>query len=148
VNLRKYLVFISGPLTHGDLTENIKNAHTAGVELIKRGFSVLIPHDTAFWGNSTLDLGKLLAPDYADKVFMTEKDIEGIAYETWMHNCFTQIKRCNALLRLPGHSLGGDREVKVAVEHGILVFYSLDELVKYFEWIERVKFGYADDLED
>lgn len=135
MNLRKYLIFISGPLTQGNTAENIANAHNAAIELIKAGFPVIVPHDTALWGNYMLDVGE------NRKAFVTEKDVQGIAYETWMQICFTQVTRSDAVLRLPGYSPGGDREVKLAESKGIHVFHSVEQVVAYFDWLEKTKLG-------
>lgn len=136
-SLRKYVVFVSGPLTHGDTTENVKAAHEAGLELHRAGFSVIIPHDSVFWGNSTC----VVRDDKPDQAFLTQKDVEGTHYHDWLDSCFSIISRCDAVLRLPGTSPGADKEVKHAIEHDILVFYSVKDLINYYEWLQKVKLG-------
>jgi hypothetical protein len=37
------------------------------------------------------------------------------------------LRKCDAVLRLPGESKGADQDVKIALERGLKVFYSLDE---------------------
>ena len=54
-------------------------------------------------------------------------------YETWMKLDFIWVESCDALLRLPGESPGADREVKHAITLGIPVFYSMDELLIYYQ---------------
>lgn len=39
------------------------------------------------------------------------------------------IARCDAILRVPGESKGADQDVKLAMELGIPVYHSLDELL-------------------
>jgi hypothetical protein len=51
------------------------------------------------------------------------------AYEDWMEQCLSWVERCDALLRLPGSSPGADREAQHAMQKGIPVFYSLEELI-------------------
>ncbi len=38
------------------------------------------------------------------------------------------IKHCDAILRIPGESTGADNDVRVAQQHGIEVYYHLDEI--------------------
>jgi len=38
------------------------------------------------------------------------------------------LERCDAVLRIPGESLGADEDVRIATERGLPVYYSLDEL--------------------
>jgi hypothetical protein len=147
MSLRRHLIFISGPLTQGDVNENICKAHTAALQLIQAGFSVIVPHDTVFWGNKlTQRLQEAHNYQLGNDVeyqagFLTEKDIEGVAYETWLENCFEQIKRCSALLRIPGYSPGGDREVSQAQKKGIPVFFKVEEVISYFQWVENTLLG-------
>jgi hypothetical protein len=39
------------------------------------------------------------------------------------------LRKCDAVLRLPGESKGADQDVKIALERGLKVFYSLDEVL-------------------
>lgn len=52
-----------------------------------------------------------------------------LPYEHWIEIDLALIK---AVLRIPGPSKGADLEVKTALECGIPVFYSLDELLKAY----------------
>lgn len=47
-----------------------------------------------------------------------------------------RVRRANALLRLPGPSLGADAEVVHASEHGVPVFFSVDDVILYFDLTE------------
>ena len=46
---------------------------------------------------------------------------------------------CDCLLRLPGESKGADIEVKHALENNIKVFYSIDEIIKFYSESKKVK---------
>lgn len=50
----------------------------------------------------------------------------GHGYEYWMTQCFAWVRRCDALVRLPGESSGADREAALARELGIPVFDGVD----------------------
>lgn len=55
------------------------------------------------------------------------------SYEDWLAYCMSFLPLCQAVLRLPGESSGVDREVQVAVEMGIPVFTSIEDLYKFLE---------------
>ncbi len=100
-------VYISGPLTKGNVFGNIHHAAVAANHLMKLGYHPLTPHLVA--------LQEIVMPD--------------LGYEDYMALDLAWITRCDAVLRLPGDSPGGDREVEFARERGIPVFYSIEELV-------------------
>jgi hypothetical protein len=39
------------------------------------------------------------------------------------------LRKCDAVLRLPGESKGADQDVKIALERGLKVFYSLEDVL-------------------
>lgn len=137
MNLRKYLIYVAGPVSRGDVTENVRKAHEVGLELLKKGFSVIVPHGSCFWGNCICELGELSS----DKAFMAQTDILGAAYQDFLDCDLEIVRRCDAVLRLPGESPGADKEVAEANKHGVHVFYSVLETVKFFEWVESTKLG-------
>lgn len=59
------------------------------------------------------------------------------SYERWMQWCLAMVNVCDAVLRLPGDSLGADREVARAQQLGKLVFYSLEEIASRDSFIKR-----------
>ena len=52
-------------------------------------------------------------------------------YEFWMNLDREELKRCDALLRLAGESVGADREVEWAKELGLPVFYHYADVVEW-----------------
>ncbi len=52
-------------------------------------------------------------------------------YEDWMALDLRWLARCDAILRLPGHSPGADREVAHATELGLPVLYSLRQVERW-----------------
>lgn len=103
-------IYIAGPYTKGDPVLNTRTAILTGSKLLARGFTPFVPHLTMFW--------HMLDPQ---------------DYEVWLNFDFEWVKTCDGLLRLEGESSGADREVRVAVEHKIPVFFSLDSLYAY-QW--------------
>lgn len=49
-------------------------------------------------------------------------------YERWLEWCLAMVRVCDVVLRLPGESVGADREVAEARRLGKPVVHSIDEL--------------------
>lgn len=92
-------VYIAGPYTKGDVAVNVRNAIEAGVQLIDAGHAPFIPHLSHFI--------HLQAPR---------------PWQTWMAYDCLFLTACDALVRLPGESVGADIEVDVARRQGIPVY--------------------------
>lgn len=107
IGWRPTLVYVSGPLTTGNTIDNIRRALEVGDTLIRRGYGVIIPHEKALGS-------EMLFPR---------------SYHEWLSYDFRTILACDALLRMPGESKGGDEEVAFAVRRGIRVYSSLDLLL-------------------
>lgn len=98
-------IYVSGPYTLGDRTENVRNAMMAGKQLMSRGHHPYIPHLSFFFD--------LMWPHEWDR---------------WMELDLAFLKTCDALIRLPGESKGADREVEFAHDNIIVVFNHIDEV--------------------
>lgn len=106
----KIRVYIAGPLTtSGRLTKHIHDAVKVADELWVFGFVPFVPHLVS----SSWDV------------------ISPKSYEDWMEYDMAWLAQCDCLLRLPGESLGADREVEFARERGIPVFHSIEDVVEY-----------------
>jgi hypothetical protein len=104
--MRKPLVYIAAPYTHPDPAENTHKAIRMADELVRHDFVPFIPHLNLLW--------HLVSPRPPD--FWYEYDLR-------------ILERCDAILRVPGESIGADREVQVARESGIPIFYSVKEIL-------------------
>jgi len=104
------LIYIAGPYTHPDPVQNTHRAITVADELIYHGFIPYIPHLTLLW--------HLVSPHNTQFWYDYDKHI---------------LKRCDAVLRIGGDSIGADQEVALAKECGIPVFYSMEDL-RPFKW--------------
>ena len=89
--IRPLVVYVAGPYS-SDPEYNTKVAMDFGSALIAEGVAPIVPHLNHYM--------HLRVPQ---------------EYETWMSVDFTLIRRCNLLVRLPGHSPGADREVAFAL---------------------------------
>lgn len=100
-------IYVSGPYSHGDQAANVRAAIEAANVLLDAGYIPYCPHLSHFH--------HMLFPH---------------DYETWMQLDLAWLEMCDAVVRLPGHSPGADREVTRAHELGIPVYYSVEEFLK------------------
>jgi len=103
-------VYISGPLTSsGNVLENIDRAVSTARALIEAGFAPFTPHLS--WH---IDPG------------------ETYPHELWMDIDLPWVSAADAVLRLPGESLGADIECEHARQLGIPVVHSITALADHF----------------
>ena len=101
-------VYLSGPITLGDVGANIHRAIEVYHQLLADGYAVFCPH---------LDmLAHIQSPQ---------------PYETWMRNDLAWVSASHVVLRLPGESRGSDQETEYARMLGIPVVYSIEALNGY-----------------
>ena len=103
-------VYIASPYTKGDVAVNVKNQLGAANELMDAGFAPF-------------------APLYSHFQHMAHPR----PYEDWMKLDFEWVGVCDCILRLEGESSGADREVELAKELGMQVYYSRKDVCKAYE---------------
>lgn len=100
-------IYIASPYTQGDVAVNVKRQMDAANELMDLGFAPFAPLMSHF-----------------------QHMAHPRSYAEWIQLDWEWLTVCDAVLRLPGDSIGANNEVAVAVARGIPVFYSIDELVR------------------
>ena len=105
-----FKVYIASPYTLGDVAVNVKLQLDTVDELMDLGFA---PY----------------APLYSHFQHMAHPR----PYTDWIEIDFVWVKICDCILRLGGVSSGADNEVSLAAELDKPIFYSIEELVKYYE---------------
>jgi nucleoside 2-deoxyribosyltransferase len=100
-------VYIAGPYT-GNEEANVARALEAGTALLRHGLYPYVPHLSHYW--------EAKHPHH---------------YEVWMELDFGWVRRCDAVLRLPGPSSGADREVALAERLGLPVFASVEDVARW-----------------
>ena len=105
--MKKY-VYIAGPITKGPRPANIHNALMAGNRIVEAGHVPFVPHLFELWD--------IVSPQ---------------PYEFWMTMDFCWLRKCDAVLRLPGESAGADRECCEADRLGLPVFEDMDVLMRW-----------------
>ncbi len=110
------LVYIAGPISKGDLAANINQGTTAFIALTKAGIASICPMWSAFSGEamtaspapysavvSLKDGGRPV--NIAGGVFSVAGATPNeLTHADWLKVDFEFIRRCDAVLRLPGES--------------------------------------------
>jgi hypothetical protein len=109
----KLRVYVAGPITKGDLQHNIEQARVAGRALMAAGFAPMVPHLTCFMG-----------PDNVPEALPN-----GTKAEDWYGIDLPWVAVCDAVVRLPGESVGADKETELATRLGIPVYHSVENLI-------------------
>jgi hypothetical protein len=106
---RRLRVYIAGPISLGDVDENIRQGLEWGRTMLRDGLAPYIPHlDTFLFGGTNAD----------EWHGLLEWDLEWVSVS-------------EAVFRLPGESKGADLEVRMARELSIPVFHSYGTLLDY-----------------
>src|SRR5262245_23979197 len=92
------LVYVAGPYTRPDPVENTHDIVKIADALLDAGFIPVVPHLTLLW--------HLISPK---------------PYAHWLAYDQHLLARCDAVLRVPGHSVGATRETELAESLGIPV---------------------------
>jgi len=101
------LIYIAGPYT-SDPVQNTHRAITVADELIFDGLIPYIPHLTLLWH------------------LVTPRNVQ-----FWYDYGYHILKRCDAVFRMEGKSVGADKEVELAKQYNIPVFYSMYDLMTF-----------------
>ncbi len=100
-------IYVSGPIS-SDPEGHAKTAMREAARLMDAGLHPFVPHLSVWW----------------EKHYPRH-------YESWMAWDFAWLDRCDAILRLPGHSPGADREMAVAEAAGLPRFHSVEECIEW-----------------
>ena len=96
-------IYIAGPYTNGDVAVNVHRAIEAATSLLEAGHTPFLPHLTHFW--------HLVSPQ---------------DYEVWIKLDMAWLALCEAVLRLPGESVGADKECAWALANGLTVYMDIE----------------------
>ena len=114
---RRTVVYISGPITNGGGPVDIQaigSAVSVGLDLIKEGYSVIMPQLTAFCQKALADAGIVWDPHGVNC---------GLSHYQWLSVDYALVDICDVVLRMPGQSKGADMEVTHATMFGKPVHY-------------------------
>jgi len=117
MEIKRYRVYIAGPVTKGIYVENMRQAIEAADVISERGHFPFTPH--------LFDLWALMSPVKKNQTFMFEQVSHWLQF-------------CDIIVRLPGESSGADREVSMAYDKGIPVYYGVQEFKESPHWAEGI----------
>lgn len=126
---RKLRVFISGPISKGDLCDNVNRATEAFVALAKAGCAPMCPHWSVY-------AKPAFRYSHGNGEVVCIATVEGnpeLTHADWLGIDLAWVDVCDVLLRLPGESKGADMEVARAMERCIPVFHNLNSMLVYAE---------------
>lgn len=122
-------VYIAGPISKGDLCDNLNQATAAFVALAKAGCAPHCPHWSAYSKPAFRSISHvrevLCVATVSGNSEMTHND--------WLGIDLLWVAVSDAVLRLPGESAGADREVAEAMRLGIPVFHSVADIATWCE---------------
>jgi hypothetical protein len=108
-------VYIASPYTKGDLAANVAHSMAAAHVVLDAGLPVYCPLLTHFL--------HMQSPR---------------SYEDWMALDLAWLRRCDALIRLPGDSPGADREVEEAKRLGLPVYVVGSNVAHVADAVSRI----------
>lgn len=127
--MKRLRVYIASPIRLGDLCNNLNAATDCYHRLLRSDLAPLCPALSCYSGDSYRRMGR-----NADRVgALAEVYPRGTTHEDWMGVDLPWVEVSDAVLRLPGASVGADAEVAHARAHGIPVFYSEEHLLTWAE---------------
>jgi hypothetical protein len=117
--MARLIIYIAAPYSNGTLdsgltpeeiiNQNVEESMRIGDKLMDAGFSVFLGNLYHFWHKGSPR-----------------------SYEAWFDIIVAHLPTSSAVLRIPGKSSGADREVAMANELGIPVFYDIESLMAHF----------------
>ncbi len=108
-HIQKLRVYVAGPYTKPDPCANTHTAIAAGNALLDMGFAPYVPHLNLLWNTVT-----------------PRQEADWYDLDNQFLTC------CDAVLRLPGESVGADAETELARSLGIPVFSGIGGIALYF----------------
>lgn len=128
------VVYIAGPLSRGDLAGNIQRATDAFMALARAGLAPICPHWSAYSGPAlrTSTGGTVYALASAGGC--------GLSHAEWLAVDLALVERSDAVLRLPGESVGADMETAHAraLPFPLPVFESVEDVIRWAREVDSV----------
>lgn len=100
-------IYVAGPYTKGDTILNIREGIRVADELVSLGYIPFIPHLSFAW--------HLVSPR---------------EYDFWVEQDNAWLLKCDAVLRIPGESIGADKEVELAMSIGLPVYDGMENFLQ------------------
>lgn len=125
-------VYIAGPISKGCMLHNIQQAEEAFFALARAGLAPWCPHWSVYAKSAVRHEVNLSVGPFSFVYASAAAQPPGTTHEDWMGVDLPWVRVSDAVLRLPGESVGADAEVVEAVSAGIPVFHTADDVLAYF----------------
>ena len=105
---RRLRVYVAGPISKGDVFDNIVRAIKAGRTMVQQGLAPYIPHFDAYmfaWGDGS------------------GQNTEEVSWNGYLEWDLEWVAQSEAVYRVYGESKGADLECSIASKLGIPIFY-------------------------
>jgi hypothetical protein len=117
------LIYVAGPIRRGCIWANVAQADKAMRELMVAGMAVINPMLSCWAGAAEVRAGEPHP--------LAHGEYQGLGAEPWLTMDLEIVRRCDAVVRLPGDSSGADGEVAHAKSLGLPVFESVAECIAW-----------------
>lgn len=129
-------VYVAGPITLGDHQAHLNAASLTFCHLAAKGYAAFVPQWSMFSATPAMKAG--------DRVIAVASPSSIISHAEWMRNDLAWLAVSDALLRLPGESVGADEEVRFAEAHEIPVYRDVRALCGEYTWRQRFRVAGVD----
>jgi len=129
---RRPRVYIAGPISSGNLVDNVDQATEAFQDLAAIGAAAWCPQWSVYSGGGRDGDGKVGRDGNRDAghpyYAYAKASGCGLSHREWLETDLAWVEVADAVLRLPGESKGADMEVEHAWAHRIPVMYDVGEV--------------------
>jgi len=108
--MKKLKVYIASPYTDGDTALNVKMQMDFADKLMDEGFTPFVPLLSHF-----------------------QHMAHPRQYDDWLMYAIDWLKSCDVLLRVGGESPGAEKEIEIAKQNKIPVFYGITPLLQHYK---------------
>ena len=131
-------IYIAHPISKGPLVENLNRATEAFHQLVKAGYAPFCPGWSAYakpaWEEHKYnEHSDCCEPTGYVLCEATAGGHSSMTHDEWLEVDLAWVAVADGVLRLLGESVGADRETAFALQNGIPLFHSIDELNAYFQ---------------
>lgn len=123
-------VYIAGPISRGDLADNVNRATRAFIDLAKAGLAPFCPQWSVYARDDAYRIDRKHEPVQRVLCYGSAQPNE-LTHDDWLAVDIPWLLAADAVVRLPGESVGADRECTAARQQGIPVFGSVEEVIRW-----------------
>ena len=131
--MRRPRCYIAGPISKGCLAHNLNQGTEAFLALATAGIAPFCPMWSAY-SKPVMTHARFGPAGELSQVVTCRATVQGndrMTHEDWLGIDLEWVGVSDCVLRLPGESVGADRETTHAATNGIPVFFAVDDVVRW-----------------